>query len=45
MQIFHDGPTGSRAVWIADLLPHELSGQIRAMIQQGMSVMKQTLER
>ena len=45
MQIFADGAAGTRAVWIADLLPHELAGQIRAMIKQGMGVMKQTLER
>ena len=45
LQVLADGAAGSRAVWIADLLPNELSGQIRAMIRQGMGVMKQTLER
>ena len=44
MQIFADGAAGSRTVWIADLLPNELAGQIQAMIQQGMDVMKKTLE-
>jgi len=43
LQVFaEDGRT--RAVWIADLLPHELAAQIAGMIQQGLSVMKQTLE-
>src|SRR6202051_883002 len=28
LQVFADGATGSRAVWIADLLPNELAGQI-----------------
>ena len=45
LQVFDEGAERSRLVWIADLLPNELSGQIRAMIKQGMSVMKQTLER
>jgi carbon monoxide dehydrogenase subunit G len=45
MQIFADGEHRTRAVWIADLLPNELAGPIRAMIEQGASAMKQTLER
>jgi carbon monoxide dehydrogenase subunit G len=45
MQVFADGAEHSRAVWIADLLPHELAGDIGAMIEQGLGVMKQTLER
>ena len=44
LQVFADGAAGCRVVWIADLLPDELAGQIRAMIGQGMRVMKQTLE-
>lgn len=44
MQIFADG-NGSRAVWIADLLPDELAGAIAGMIDQGMAAMKQTLEK
>jgi carbon monoxide dehydrogenase subunit G len=43
MQIFADGG-GARAVWIADLLPNEVAPAIGAMIEQGMSAMKQTLE-
>src|SRR6266542_2220999 len=43
LQVFDHGERGSRAVWLADLLPHELAGPIRAMIQQGMQTMKRTL--
>lgn len=35
---------GSRFVWIADLLPHELTPVIAQMIEQGLSVIKRTLE-
>ena len=45
MQIFPEGEVRSRAVWIADLLPHELAGPISAMIEQGLAAMKKTLER
>jgi hypothetical protein len=31
-------------VWIADLLPHELAAQIAGMIEQGLPVMKHTME-
>jgi hypothetical protein len=31
-------------VWIADVLPHELGGQVRALMEQGARAMKQTLE-
>jgi len=45
VQVFADGDGGSRLVWIADLLPNELAGDIRAMIEQAATVMKPTLER
>ena len=45
MQIFADGANGTKAVWIADLLPNEAAPAIGAMIDQGMSAMKKTLER
>ena len=45
MQIFADGADRTRAVWIADLLPHELAAPIGAMIEQGAQAMKQKLER
>src|SRR5262249_5225835 len=30
VQVFADGPRASRLVWIADLLPNEIAGDIRA---------------
>lgn len=45
LQVFPDGPERSRVVWIADLLPDAIAGYIQAMIEQGMAVMKKTLER
>ena len=45
VQVFADGERGSRLLWIADLLPNEIAGDIRAMIDQAASVMKPTLER
>lgn len=44
-QVFPDGPASSRFVWIADLLPHELAPGIAALIEQGLAVIKRTLER
>ena len=43
-QVFPDGK-GCRFVWIADLLPHEAAPQIAAMIDQGMAVIRATLEK
>jgi len=45
VQVFADGEGRSRLVWIADLLPDELAGDVRAMIEQAAAVMKPTLER
>ena len=44
MQIFADGD-GTKAVWLADLLPNELTGAISGMIEQELEAMKKTLER
>ena len=44
-QVFADGVTGCRFVWIADLLPDAVAPAIAAMIEQGIAVIKQTLER
>jgi carbon monoxide dehydrogenase subunit G len=44
-QVFPEGAGRSRFVWIADLLPNEIAGNVRAMIEQGMAVIKQTMER
>jgi hypothetical protein len=43
-QVFADGDGRSRFVWIADLLPHELAPAITSMIEQGLAVIKRTLE-
>jgi hypothetical protein len=43
-QVFaHDG--GTRFVWIADLLPDEIAGDIRRLMEQGLGVIKKTMER
>jgi len=45
VQVFPEGATQSRVVWTADFLPHEAAGQLSTMIEQGMAVMKKTLDR
>jgi carbon monoxide dehydrogenase subunit G len=45
LQVFAEDDGRSRIVWIADLLPNEVAGYIQTMIEQGMGVMKQTLEK
>jgi len=44
-QVFADGDSRTRFVWIADLLPNEVAPAIAAMIDQGLAVIKQTMER
>ena len=44
LQVFADGKSRSRVVWIADLLPNDLTEAIAGMIEQGMGTMKRTLE-
>jgi len=44
LQVFAEGEGRSRLVWIADLLPHAMARPIAAMIDEGMAVMKKTLE-
>ena len=43
-QVFAEGADGTRFVWIADLLPHEMAPAIAAMIEQGLAAIKKTLE-
>lgn len=43
-QVFAEGPSRSRVVWIADLLPHAMAPAITGMIEQGLAAMKATLE-
>jgi carbon monoxide dehydrogenase subunit G len=44
LQVSREEDDRSRVVWIADLLPNELAGPIASLIEQGMVVMKKTLE-
>jgi len=44
-QVFAEGDGRTRFVWIADLLPHELAPAIAGMIDQGLAVIKRTMER
>ena len=44
-QVFAEGENRSRFVWIADLLPDALAATIAGMMDQGLEVIKQTLER
>ena len=43
-QVFPDGPGRTRFVWIADLLPHEMAPTVTGLIEQGLTVIKRTLE-
>ncbi len=45
VQVFTNGGGQTQVVWIADLLPHEASAAVGAMMEQGMAVMKNTLDR
>jgi len=45
MQVFADGQSRTRLVWVIDLLPHELAGPVGAIAEQALRVAKQTLER
>jgi hypothetical protein len=44
-QIFGAGSNACRFVWIADLLPDEMAGAVACMIEQGLAVARDTLER
>ena len=43
-QVFADGERGTRLVWIADVLPHEVAKPIAEMMEQGLRVVQRTLE-
>jgi hypothetical protein len=43
-QVFPDGEGRCRFVWIADLLPHEAAPGVAGMMDQGLAVIKRTLE-
>lgn len=44
IQVFAEGESACRLVWIADVMPHEVATAISGMIVQGLEVMKATLE-
>jgi carbon monoxide dehydrogenase subunit G len=44
-QVFANAQGGATVVWIADLLPDEAAASVATMMEQGMAVMKQTLDR
>ncbi len=43
-QVFADGAGRSRLVWITDVLPHALAGEVRLRVERGAGIMKQALE-
>jgi hypothetical protein len=43
-QVFADG-SGSRLVWIADVLPHAAAENVRAMMEAGLEAARAALER
>jgi predicted HD phosphohydrolase len=44
MQVLAEGD-GSRVVWIADVLPHNLAKLIAAMMDEGLTTMKRAMEK
>ena len=44
VQVFSDGDSKCRVVWIADLMPNEAADGMGQMIEQGLKAMKRTLE-
>ena len=44
LQVFADGAGRSRLVWITDVLPHTLAGEVRLRVERGAAIMKQALE-
>ena len=44
-QVFPAGEGRSRLVWVADLLPDELAGDIRQMMELGAVAMKKAMDR
>ena len=43
-QVFAEGASRSRLVWITDLLPHALAAEIRLRVEREAAIMKQTPE-
>ena len=45
MQVFAAPGGGSRLVWVTDVLPEEVAGPIRAMVEAGAEAIRRTLDR
>jgi carbon monoxide dehydrogenase subunit G len=45
LQVFAGADGNARVVWIADVLPGELAGQMAGLMDQGAAAMKRTLDR
>ena len=45
VQVFADGETGCRLVWIVDVLPHEIAPYMDAQMDEAALAMKRALER
>jgi len=45
VQVFDEPEGGSRIVWTADLLPEAAAAHVSAMMEEGIAVMKITLDR
>jgi hypothetical protein len=43
-QVFDEGRGTCRFVWVTDLLPNELADHVSAMMVEGLSVVKKTME-
>ena len=43
-QVFDEGQAGCRFIWIADFLPNKLANDAATMMEQGLCVIKQTME-
>ena len=43
-QVYVNGDQQTSVVWIADLLPNEVADQIELLMDQGIAVMKATLD-
>jgi Polyketide cyclase / dehydrase and lipid transport. len=44
MQVLDDGDRSSRLIWITDILPNAIAGDIQVLINQGTVAIRQTLE-
>ena len=44
-QVFANADGQTKLIWIADLLPNEAAGSIGRMMEEGITVMKSTLDR